>query len=93
MWTDGSCVQYASGIGVYFGPNHILNISRSLKPPHNSSLAEITAAQEGLKNLYNWPSYKYYCYFKNNYSIFSSIFLLKKQAKYKIMTFFFKLHF
>lgn len=59
MWTDGSCISNTlSGIGVHFGPNHELNISKSIGPPHISSLSEIIAAYEGLKALYNWPNYK-----------------------------------
>ncbi|CAG9539861.1 unnamed protein product [Cercopithifilaria johnstoni] len=60
IYTDGSCVEnYASGIGIYFGPNHPLNKSKAIKGhKHNSGLAEIIAAKTALKLLRKWNFYK-----------------------------------
>lgn len=60
IYTDGSCIEnYASGIGIYFGPNHPLNKSKALHGyEHNSGLAEIIAAKTALKSLRKWNFYK-----------------------------------
>uniref|UniRef100_A0A1I7X0T7 ribonuclease H n=1 Tax=Heterorhabditis bacteriophora TaxID=37862 RepID=A0A1I7X0T7_HETBA len=60
VYTDGSCINNrASGIGIYFGPNHELNKSQQLTGTiHNSCLAEIKAAQTALDDLYNWNKYQ-----------------------------------
>ncbi|KAL3985220.1 RNase H family protein [Acanthocheilonema viteae] len=60
IYTDGSCIaDYASGIGIYFGPNHPLNKSKMIHGyEHNSGLAEIIAAKTALKSLRKWNFYK-----------------------------------
>ncbi|VDN93313.1 unnamed protein product [Brugia pahangi] len=60
IYTDGSCIDhYASGIGIYFGPNHPLNKSKAIHGhEHNSGLAEIIAAKTALKSLRKWNLYK-----------------------------------
>uniref|UniRef100_A0A915Q097 ribonuclease H n=1 Tax=Setaria digitata TaxID=48799 RepID=A0A915Q097_9BILA len=60
IYTDGSCVEnYASGIGIYFGPNHPLNKSKAIHGyEHNSGLAEIIAVKMALKSLRKWNYYK-----------------------------------
>lgn len=60
VYTDGSCIEnYASGIGIYFGPNHPLNKSKAIHGyGHNSGLAEIIAARTALKLLRKWDFYK-----------------------------------
>uniref|UniRef100_A0A0R3S1E5 ribonuclease H n=1 Tax=Elaeophora elaphi TaxID=1147741 RepID=A0A0R3S1E5_9BILA len=59
IYTDGSCIDnYASGIGIYFGPNHPLNKSKAIHgQEHNSGLAEIIAARTALKLLRKWNFY------------------------------------
>ncbi|VDN04629.1 unnamed protein product [Thelazia callipaeda] len=60
IYTDGSCIDNcASGIGIYFGPNHELNKSMAIHGyEHNSGLAEIIAANTALKSLRSWNMYK-----------------------------------
>ncbi|VDK71581.1 unnamed protein product [Litomosoides sigmodontis] len=60
IYTDGSCIDNcASGIGIYFGPNHPLNRSKAIHGyEHNSGLAEIIAAKTALKSLQKWNFYK-----------------------------------
>uniref|UniRef100_A0A914ZYU2 ribonuclease H n=2 Tax=Parascaris univalens TaxID=6257 RepID=A0A914ZYU2_PARUN len=60
VYTDGSCVDgRASGIGIFFGKDHPLNISKAIEGrEHNSCLAEIIAAQTALKTLRNWKLYR-----------------------------------
>ncbi|VDM19964.1 unnamed protein product [Wuchereria bancrofti] len=60
IYTDGSCIDHcASGIGIYFGPNHPLNKSKAIHGhEHNSGLAEIIAAKTALKSLRKWNLYK-----------------------------------
>lgn len=60
VYTDGSCVDdCASGIGIYFGPNHPLNKSKTIHGcEHNSGLAEIIAAKTALKSLHSWKLYR-----------------------------------
>uniref|UniRef100_A0A9J2PZT4 RNase H type-1 domain-containing protein n=1 Tax=Ascaris lumbricoides TaxID=6252 RepID=A0A9J2PZT4_ASCLU len=62
VYTDGSCVDdRASGIGIFFGKDHPLNISKAIEGrEHNSCLAEIIAAQTALKTLRNWKLYRSY---------------------------------
>ncbi|GMR59076.1 hypothetical protein PMAYCL1PPCAC_29271 [Pristionchus mayeri] len=59
-YTDASCVDgRASGMGVFFGDGHPLNISRALAgPEHNSGIAEIMAAQTALASILEWKEFK-----------------------------------
>ncbi|CAD5224798.1 unnamed protein product [Bursaphelenchus xylophilus] len=60
IYTDGSCHgNYASGVGIYLGENHPLNLSQPLHSSlHSSGLAEIKACQIALERLKNWPGYR-----------------------------------
>lgn len=61
VYTDGSCHgDYASGVGIFFGRNHPLNLSQALSGPiHASVFAEIQAALMALERLHKWKGYKF----------------------------------
>ena len=61
IYIDGQCNknQTASAIGVYYGHRHRLNFGQRLPGlVHSTKRAEIVAATEALKRLYNSPDYK-----------------------------------
>jgi hypothetical protein len=59
VYTDGSCLgNFASGVGIFFGKNHPLNLSQSLPGPHSALYAEIQAALMALERLHQWQGYE-----------------------------------
>jgi len=59
VYTDASCHgNYSSGVGIYFGEGHELNLSQQLPGPiHSSVFAELQAAQIALERLHAWKGY------------------------------------